>query len=161
MMFDEDLNAYEKAENELKRIDHLIYVSLKYTRTVDVMRNIVERMLNAFNFIFEDLLARAEKEGAIFEIPAAPKLQCNILKKLYGDDEKFLEYIEFYLLLRRFKNAEYTARQEFRRYVTMTATFANGDVRTLDIDTITDYYHTMKEFVSYAKERFDESSESE
>ena len=35
----------ENAKEELKRIDHLIYVTLKYTRTVDVLLSVVERMI--------------------------------------------------------------------------------------------------------------------
>ena len=30
---------------ELKRVDHLVYVSLKYTRTVDVIRSIIDRLI--------------------------------------------------------------------------------------------------------------------
>jgi hypothetical protein len=151
MIYEDTSSPYEKAANELKRIDHLIYVSLKYTRTVDVIKNIVDRMLNAFDIVFDELLTKAEKAGQIFEIPAAPKLKCNMIKKLYKDEAELKDYIEFYLLLRKFKNAQYTANQEFRRYVTMTATFASGEVKKLDIDIITEYYHKMKDFVGYSK----------
>ena len=41
------MNTYlDKAKSELKRADHLIFVSLKYTRTVDVIRSIIERLIN-------------------------------------------------------------------------------------------------------------------
>ena len=150
-MYEDEASAQERAANELKRIDHLIYVSLKYTRTVDVIRNIIDRMLNAFDIIFDALLQQIEKQGGIFEIPAAPKLRCNLLKKMYKDEEDLKRYIEFYLLLRKFKNADYTAHQEFRRYVTMTATFPDGTEKKLDIDIITEYYQTMKDFVAYAE----------
>ena len=36
----------DDVKNEVKRVDHLIYVSLKYTRTVDVIRSVVERIIN-------------------------------------------------------------------------------------------------------------------
>ena len=35
----------EEAFEELKRVDHLIYVSLKYTRTTDVLKNVIDRMI--------------------------------------------------------------------------------------------------------------------
>ena len=44
------LESLDNAKEELKRVDHLIYVSLKYTRTVDVIKSIIERMINAFDF---------------------------------------------------------------------------------------------------------------
>ena len=40
------IESLENAKEELKRIDHLIYVTLKYTRTVDVLLSVVERMVN-------------------------------------------------------------------------------------------------------------------
>lgn len=151
MVYDEDMHPYEKAVTEIKRIDHLIYVSLKYTRTVDVIRNIVDRMINTFDIVFDALLKRAEQEGKIYDIPAAPRLKCNLVKTLYKNEEEFLSYIDFYLLLRQFKNAQYTASQEFRRYVTMTATFQTGEQKTLTIDIITEYYDTMKAFIGVAQ----------
>jgi hypothetical protein len=149
MIIDDETSAYERAVNELKRIDHLIYVSLKYTRTVDVIRNIIDRMLNAFDIVFNEILERAKNNEEIFEIPAAPRLRCDLVRKMYKGDKEFAQYLDFYLLLRQFKNAEYTAQQEFRRYVTMTATFPNGEQQTLDIDKITEYYQIMKDFVVY------------
>ena len=37
------------ADEELKRADHMIYVTLKYTRTADVIHNILKRLINAFD----------------------------------------------------------------------------------------------------------------
>ena len=34
--------ALDNAKEELKRVDHLFYVSLKYTRTADMMRHYPE-----------------------------------------------------------------------------------------------------------------------
>ena len=44
-------DALYDAEKELKRVDHLIYVSLKYTRTVDVFKNIIKRLISTIDFI--------------------------------------------------------------------------------------------------------------
>ena len=48
---------FEDAKSELKRVDHLIYVSLKYTRTVDVFKSIIERLINSYGFLIEGILA--------------------------------------------------------------------------------------------------------
>ncbi len=31
----------DNAKNEMKRVDHLLFVSLKYTRTVDVIKSVM------------------------------------------------------------------------------------------------------------------------
>ena len=151
---DEDATAIEQAEYELKRVDHLIYVSLKYTRTVDVIKNIISRLISTYDYIWEDFLQKAEREKTIYEIPPAPGARCTILKKLFAQDETFVESIAFYQLLRQFNQAEYTAHKEFRRHVLMKAVFANGDTKELNIDVITDYYKKAKDHLEYIKKTF-------
>ena len=56
------------AKEELKRVDHLIYVSLKYTRTVDVIRNVIDRLISSFDFVADGLLQKALDEKKIKEI---------------------------------------------------------------------------------------------
>ncbi len=41
------LESLDLAKEEIKRADHLMYVSLKYTRTVDILKSIIERLINA------------------------------------------------------------------------------------------------------------------
>jgi hypothetical protein len=50
------IEALDESKEELKRVDHLIYVSLKYTRTVDVLRNVVARLLAALDYALLSLL---------------------------------------------------------------------------------------------------------
>lgn len=45
--------AITNAVEELKRVDHLIYVSLKYTRTVDVIRSVINRLIESYNAIID------------------------------------------------------------------------------------------------------------
>ncbi len=49
----------ETAQDELKRADHLMFVSLKYTRTVDVIKSIITRLKAAIDAGFEVLLQAA------------------------------------------------------------------------------------------------------
>ena len=47
---------FEQAKGELRRADHLMYVSLKYTRTVDVIKSLIMRMLNTYDNLILSLL---------------------------------------------------------------------------------------------------------
>jgi hypothetical protein len=148
---EEDASAIEQADYELKRVDHLIYVSLKYTRTVDVIKNIIDRLIATYDNVWDDFLIRAERERKIFEIPKAPGAKCAIIKRLWDEDEKILEFVQFYLHLRQFNQAEYTAHKEFRRHVSMKAIFTNGETHELNIDIITEYYNRTKEFLEFVR----------
>ena len=62
----------EDAGEELKRADHLVYVSLKYTRTVDVLMNSLSRMIDAYDYLIGALLLYAKEEKSLQVIPSSP-----------------------------------------------------------------------------------------
>ncbi len=134
----------EEAREELKRADHIIYVSLKYTRTVDVIKNLIERLISAIDFIIDKLLDNALEAKLMPEKPANIGLKCAAIRKVYG--ARFEEMVSLYLHLRKISRAEYTRRSEYRRHVTMTATTDEG-VFMIDIDKSKELYFKVKQFV--------------
>jgi len=137
----------EYAKEELKRIDHLIYVTLKYTRTVDVFVSIIERMINAYNFIVEALLKKAEEEGHIFDLPDIPIRKAEKALELY-DSKKIQTHLNHYLMLRKLVRAEHEKSSEFRRHVTMKAIVDEKEV-IVNIDNITEDFHKLKTFLEF------------
>jgi hypothetical protein len=144
---DEEVSYFDKGVDELKRVDHLIYVSLKYTRTVDVIKNTINRMIACFDHVIEGLLKVAEDRGQIFEMPSAPGARVNEVKRLYPNDELIKEMLNFYSYLRKVHNAEYEASREFRRHVTMTAKMQDGSIEEVNIDRITEHYFKCKQLM--------------
>ena len=151
--------ALDNAKEELKRVDHLFYVSLKYTRTADMMRHMVERLIKAFSFGIDSLLKYAKENKKIDEIPDNPAMKCRLLAETLPDEE-LANYINLYLKLRKIIRADYTKREEFRRHVTMTCTIDNGKVVEVNIDTLKEDYEAAKNFVSYV-ERIVEGKEED
>lgn len=145
------MNKYLKnANEELKRVDHLVYVSLKYTRTVDVLKSIIERMINAFDFVIIGLLEMHQEMDPTVDIPKSPGLRTKILRGIYEKEPAILEFLDFYHLLRDLSRADFKRTKEFRRHVTMTAMLNDGEME-INIDIITDYYHRSKIFVTLIK----------
>lgn len=149
-----------EAGEELKRIDHLVYVSLKYTRTVDVLKSIVERMISALDLILDYLVA--VKKGGNPEEPEVllPSNRVNEVQRLYSDDQDIMELISFYAFMRKLSRASFKKSSEFRRHVTMTAKDPDGERDAeVDIDIITSYYLKVKEIYKglLLKVRGDES----
>lgn len=137
------------ANEEMKRVDHLIYVSLKYTRTVDVIRSIVTRMITAIEHMLDAHLQRAISEKKIKEIPSFPVEKCKILKTVYGSDGVIQEIVNFYVYLRKLLRAEFTSSQEFRRHVTMTVTMKDEPPLEVNIDKINEFYGLVKRFYEH------------
>lgn len=140
------LEALENAKGELKRSDHLIYVSLKYTRTVDVLKSIIKRLINAFDYGMDCLILFAKDQKFIKEIPKLPIAKVEAVRSCF-QDEQIHQLLDFYILLRKLDKADYEASQEYRRHVTMTA-FLDDKKIEVTIDSITEYFERTKQFVA-------------
>ncbi len=138
----------DKSKSELKRADHLIFVSLKYTRTVDVIKNIVERLINAYDFGMETLFLYAKSKKKIDTFPTAPLARAESIKDLFSDDPQITNFINLYRLFRKINTAKFSRTLEYRRHVTMTAFLDDGEIE-IGIDIISEYFEKTKEFIDY------------
>ena len=129
-----------KAKEELKRADHLIYVSLKYTRTVDIIKHTLERLIATFDFLFDGMLEKLKERKEIDDLPTAPLQKCKVIESFFKGNEEMHHFIDFYMLLRRLKRAKYGVANEFRRHVKMMAHLDEGELE-VSIDII--HYFTM------------------
>lgn len=143
----------DNAKEELKRMDHLIYVSLKYTRTVDVLRSVIDRLMNCLDIIMDGLIERAKKEGKIEDVPTQSGLRFSMVKDVYKDDKKIVKAIDFYLSLKKIMRAKYEKAKEFRRHVKMTAD-VDGKEAIINIDVVYEHFEYIKSFVEYIEEKY-------
>ena len=139
------------ANQEVIRADHLFHVTLKYTRTVDVLKSVIERLINAFNFTMDALLYYAQLNKKIDEVPKIPLVKAKTIKKIYKDDKTVCDFQNFFILLRKIDKAQFDKAREYRRHVTMTAKVEEGDAE-ITIDIIGDYFRKTKEFISCAED---------
>jgi hypothetical protein len=132
-----------KAKEEYHRVDHLVYVSLKYTRTCDVIKHAVERMISTLDLLYSTLLERYEQEGKISDLPSAPLQRCKLLEDTLPPENEIRQTIDLYRKLRKIDKAEFTRSNEFRRHVTLTAKLGD-EIVELHIDNITEYLKIIK-----------------
>lgn len=151
--------SFDEAVQELKRVDHLFWVSLKYTRTVDVIKHIIDRLINCIGFGLEALLKYAKEKKLVTHIPENAGLRCDLLKKTFSDNPELIDYINFYTKLRKLSRAEYTRREEFRRHVTMIATIDKGEIVEVSIDVLKEYYEKTRNFIAFVKKMIYEEKE--
>lgn len=150
--------SIEKAQEELKRADHLVYVSLKYTRTVDVIRSVIQRLINAFDCGTDALLEYAYKKKKITHKPTLVTQKCATVRKLFKDEPEIVKLIDLYLLMRRIEKADFSREREFRRHVSMNVT-VEGEMMNINIDLIYRYFDRTKEFIEIVKEKINENNQ--
>jgi len=130
----------ENAEEELKRADHLIYVSLKYTRTVDVIKNTIKRLINSIDFAVMEILEYLK----IKNISDVPRMR---MEQLLEKMPKLKEYADFYFMLRRIYNSKHESREEYRKNVTLVS-----DEGNVNIEILKEFFNKTKRFVKFIEE---------
>jgi hypothetical protein len=137
----------QDAESELRRADHLLYISLRYTRTVDVMKNVIARLIAAYDLGILALLEDLKAKNKVDEIPESWKTRAELLMKLKRNSKP---YITEYLLLRGVEDAPCSVREEYRKNITMICNIEGKDVE-INVPKLTEYFKNTKSFLEYAE----------
>jgi len=138
-----------EARDELKRLEHIIYVSLKYTRTVDVIINALNRMVSCIDLIIDAFLEKAKEDKLIEMLPKSPALRATKVSEIYSTDLELQRYLTFYAFLRNILKLPYTKREEFRRHVTFVVELDHATAE-INIDNLMNCEKLMHEFSTYA-----------
>ncbi|MFP4522937.1 MAG: hypothetical protein ACOCQQ_00305 [Candidatus Nanoarchaeia archaeon] len=145
------IELLEEAGDELKRADHLVYVSLKYTRTADVLVNSLRRMIDSYERMIDALLMYAQETNNLAELPKTPLERGNLVKQLY-DEQEIKDNIDLYFLLRKITRSKYSSEQEYRRHVCIITSIENRE-EIINIDIVTQYLEFEKQFFSFVLEK--------
>jgi len=141
-----------EAREELKRLEYIIYVSLKYTRTVDVIVNALNRLVSVYDLIIEAFMEKAKDEGIITALPKSPALRANRFAEMHPDDAELQKYLSFYAFLKTVLKLPHSKRQEYRRHVTLVVELDKSTAE-VDIDNLTNCEKFVYKFFDYAWEK--------
>lgn len=144
--------SLQSAIDELKRVDHLIYVTLKYTRTVDVLKNVIRRMVECYDYLISAFLLLLEEKNPTFIEPKLPMQRANAVIENFPEQE-VKKNIEKYLLFRKILKLEhYDSINEFRRHVALIGE-VDGNPIEINIDYLTQHYQEMRDFVKESNKK--------
>ncbi len=131
--------------------DHLLYVSLKYTKTCDVIINLILRWRKMIEKSVTEILRHALKRKKISSIPSNPRSEIEIVKKLMKKDSNFLETIEMYEMFRKIEELKKERIGEFRKNVTLKV-FYRGEEVNINLDQLKKYAEKLEKFISTTKQ---------
>lgn len=141
----------ETPEEELKRADHLVYVSLKYTRTCDIMKNAVKRLIAAYERTFDEYLEDLKKKRKIPAVPGTSKEKATLIKEQLGSPVR--KYLTLYNTLKKIGAAECKGVEEFRKNVTLITQTPRPI--SIKMDDLNKFLHTTKEFVAFLRQKME------
>lgn len=140
----------EKIIKEKISADHLLYVSLKYTKTCDVIINLLLRWKIMIEMGMDVLVDKAKKAKKWKPIPDAPRAKLVQLKKIYANTPDVMKTLELYELFRDIEGLEKVREAEFRKGVNLRVTY-RGQVININLDLLKEYSNILERFISYLK----------
>jgi hypothetical protein len=141
----------ERIIQEKISADHLLYVSLKYTKTADVILNLITRWKSMIDISLDKFLESAKKKKLIKSIPQAPKPKIDLVRELYKKNDEMIQTIELYEFFKRIENDEKIRENEFRKNVALKV-LDRGEWITIDMDKLKEYSAILEKFISHAKQ---------
>lgn len=148
-MIEEDRD-YNKVEEELKRADHLIYVSLKYTRTVDVILSVIARLISAQEILIDKLLEFLEKKKKVkgINMKKAYLIKISWVREFFKKDADVNALLDFYELLVKIMKSEHIKRGEFRKGLMLIAQDKRGEVvAEVNVEVLKEYYKNTEDLI--------------
>ena len=130
--------------------DHLLYVSLKYTKTCDVILNLLSRWKNMIEKGMDRLEEKEKKEKKWKPIPEAPRAKVIQLKRIYAAKKEIIEAIELYELFRDIEKLEKIRENEFRKGVNLRVTYRDK-ILNINLLQLKEYSDILERFISYIK----------
>ncbi|MBS3070915.1 hypothetical protein J4407_01280 [Candidatus Pacearchaeota archaeon] len=131
--------------------DHLLYVSLKYTKTCDVILNLILRWRRMIEVSIDETLVKAKSKKKISSIPGNPAMKIEEAKKLFKKDKNFQEVIEMYEMFRKIDELKKERIGEFRKNVTLKV-FYKGEEVNINLEKLKEYADKLEKFISTIKQ---------
>ena len=130
--------------------DHLLYVSLKYTKTCDVIVNLLSRWKNMIDKCMDRLVEKAKKDKKWKPIPDAPRAKLVQLKKIYKNSKEISDALQLYEIFRDIDTLEKIRESEFRKGVNLKV-FYRDQIININLVQLKEYADILERFISSIK----------
>lgn len=136
-------------EKEMNAAQHLLYVSLKYTKTGDVILNLLQRWKLMIDASMEALLAKAKKKKKIKKIPETPIERLQAVQKLFKKEEVILDTLKLYMFFRKVSTLELVKEHEFRKNVTLRV--LGKEEVAIDMEKLKEWHELLEAFIKFVR----------
>jgi hypothetical protein len=130
--------------------DHLLYVSLKYTKTCDVILNLLARWKSLIELSFDAILEEAVGRKKVPNMPESPKQRVEFIKKYFKKLEAIQETVPLYIFFKRVPDLTKRREGEFRKNVNLKVVDATKTIE-INIEKLGEYADSLDKFVSEVK----------
>jgi len=133
----------DSSKGQVLRADHLFHVTLKYTRTGDVIKNVIKRLVNSLEFAISEMLEKKK----VKDVPAIALMRANLLKNKFARNKEIKELVDFYLYLKKIDKGQYRAKEEYRKGVAIIV-----DDEEINMPRLRELLDKTKDFVRFVQD---------
>jgi hypothetical protein len=137
----------EEILKEKTSADHLMYVSMKYTKTCDVILNLIARWKSMIEMSFDAVLQKGVQTKKIPSMPLTPKDRILFMKKYYAKSKTIQETVALYILFKRIPELNKTRSGEFRKNVCLKVIDGENTLE-INMDKLKEYTDVLERFIS-------------
>ena len=130
--------------------DHLLYVSLKYTKTCDVILNLVARWKSMIEMSFDAILAKAVENKKILQAES-PKQKIEYIRQYFKKYPSIQEVVPVYIFFKRIPDLEKRREGDFRKNVNLKI-IELGKITEINMDKLGEYSELLERFISEVKQ---------
>ena len=130
--------------------DHLLYVSLKYTKTCDVIVNLLLRWKELIDVGVDCLLRHAKYRKKISSMPSNPVGKIDAIKKLFKKDTGIMEALELYEMFKKIKELRVERIGEFRKNVNLKVYYTGKEIN-INLEKLKEYAEKIDNYVKSIK----------
>jgi hypothetical protein len=141
----------EEIVKEKTSADHLLYVSLKYTKTCDVILNLIARWKSLIDLSFDEILEKEVKKKKIPRMPSNPKEKLEFMRDYFKKSKAIQEVIPTYVFFKRIPELNKRREGEFRKNVTLRI-IEPGRETEINMDKLKEYSDILERFISEVKQ---------
>jgi hypothetical protein len=131
--------------------DHLLYVSMKYTKTCDVILNLISRWTQLLDIAFDVLIEKQIEKKKLSKHPESPVEKIQIIRDSFKNNEIIQTMLKEYIFFRKVPKLTKTREGEFRKNVNLKVEDSNGKIIDINLEKLKEYSLMMDKFVEETK----------
>ena len=140
----------EEIVKEKTSADHLLYVSLKYTKTCDVILNLLARWKSLIEISFDAIIEKGVEEGKIPHKATNPKQRIEFIKTHYKKIPAIQTIVPLYIFFKRIPDLNKTREGEFRKNVNLKI-IEQTITTSINMEKLGEYSNEVDNFINEVK----------
>ena len=145
---EETVYYLRELRRHINSLEHMLYVSFKFTRTVEMIRKVIEGIVTGYEHFFivaYKLLVTEEERKFSENLGLHHKIQ--LLSKKLEERNIYMDLSD-YFFLKKILFSEYSKVGEFRKNLCMIS-YIDGEEHYINMEKLFDYYENLKNATSF------------